>query len=167
MGPGYIRGVYNSKIVNGELAVHFSTKDGIVSALVAFYHPEETEGSLETVAVATRKYKWRSEIAEKLSKYDHFTMLDQAKIFLSDVAVVMNGVSLEVSWVEHDWYRWDFTDLFEEFNRDIIYDAHGFMIRFCGSWAMREINRRGRDSLRPIIEHLKTHPYSDEELSLA
>lgn len=51
--------------------------------------------------------------------------------------------------------------LIEEFERDIVYDCHGFVLRFNRSDAQKELSRRGKSALRKIIKHLRQKPPSD------
>lgn len=49
-------------------------------------------------------------------------------------------------------------DLIDRFEKDIVYDCHSYTARFERSQAMKELHRRGKAVLRPIIEHLKRYP---------
>jgi hypothetical protein len=49
---------------------------------------------------------------------------------------------------------WSDSQLFERFEKDIIYDAHGFIQRFERSNAQEELFQRGKEILRPVIDHL-------------
>ena len=49
----------------------------------------------------------------------------------------------------------DFPTLIKRFEEDIIYDAHSLIAKFERSDAQKELFQRGRESLRPIIDHIK------------
>ena len=52
-------------------------------------------------------------------------------------------------------------ELIRQFERDIVYDCHGYTARFERSDAQKELCRRGRRVLRPIIDHLRANPPVD------
>lgn len=49
---------------------------------------------------------------------------------------------------------WSVKQLLERFEKDIIYDAHGFIQRFERSSAQEELFQRGKEILRMVIDHL-------------
>jgi hypothetical protein len=49
-------------------------------------------------------------------------------------------------------------DLIKQFEGDIVYDAHSYTARFERSRAQKELVRRGKEVLPPIITHLRAHP---------
>ena len=49
-------------------------------------------------------------------------------------------------------------ELIERFERDMLYDCHGYVLRFSRSQARKELVRRGKKTLKPIAEHLRVHP---------
>ncbi len=53
-------------------------------------------------------------------------------------------------------------ELIERFVADILYDAHGYTIRFERSAARKELVRRGKQVIRPIIDHLNESPPKDD-----
>jgi len=57
--------------------------------------------------------------------------------------------------------------LIERFENDIEYDAHSFRAKFGRSRARRELARRGRAVLRAVIDHLREHPPTDDEVKVA
>lgn len=60
-------------------------------------------------------------------------------------------------------------ELIERFTADILYDAHSYTARFERSMAQKELVRRGKEGIRPIIDYLKTLPPSKggESLNIA
>lgn len=52
-------------------------------------------------------------------------------------------------------------ELIQGFEDDIIYDCHGFFIRYGRSLARKELMRRGRSALEEIDKHLAKNPPSD------
>jgi hypothetical protein len=55
-------------------------------------------------------------------------------------------------------------DLIEGFESDMLDDCHGFNARFERSLYRRELVRRGKSVLQPIIDHLETNPPCDVDL---
>lgn len=49
----------------------------------------------------------------------------------------------------------DLSELIEGFERDIVYDAHGYTARFERSQHRQELQRRGRGALPAIVAHLQ------------
>lgn len=47
--------------------------------------------------------------------------------------------------------------LVERFENDIIYDCHSLRAKFGRSQAQRELVQKGRESLRPIVEHIRLY----------
>lgn len=50
------------------------------------------------------------------------------------------------------------SELIERFERDMLYDCHGYVLRFSRSEARKELVRMGKRALRPIVDHLQSHP---------
>jgi hypothetical protein len=57
-------------------------------------------------------------------------------------------------------------ELVDEFKRDIIYDCHSFRVKLSRSDAGKELVKKGRESLRGMITHLRAYK-TDEETQLA
>lgn len=53
-----------------------------------------------------------------------------------------------------DLQTMDFPEIFEEFEREILYDCHSVRTKFNRSETKNEIIKKGRESLGPIVEYL-------------
>jgi hypothetical protein len=101
-------------------------------------------------------HKLKQVIGIKRAKKQRRSARKIIQIILPHAAVFMQPAQVNVS-LSLDAAK----ILINRFENDILYDCHGFTVRFERSESQRELVRQGKIVLRPIVEHLRANPPSD------